>query len=207
MFVFVLFVILFSQSVYSVTRIESFGYWVMYTENRYDTYPLFDTFLYSTTDFIINGKIDDQQFVKLMINISLPHKKMFFAFQFVEPIGLTVDSPNVQVIKQFNEEVYAVRLTSVRFFDTLQQEQENNKNIKSNVKPYTDMYAVFYPELYNSAYIIMDERFINNLLLHKYCEIVITVGEKFIIFVIDTYRLKDGISQLLKLYSQKQKSI
>jgi hypothetical protein len=139
----------------------------------------------------------------MVVNISQYHNKIFFAFQFVTPIGLTVDDPNVRIINQFGEDTYAVRLTSVRFFDVLQQNNNTSNKTKSNVKTYTDIYAAFNPELYNTAYVIMDDRFVNELLTHKYCEITITVGKKIIIFVVDTNGLKEGTSQLLKLYSQE----
>jgi hypothetical protein len=205
--VLVTFVILFStQTVFGAIPIGNFGNWDMYVENSYDTYPVFNTFLFSSTKYTVNGKISDQQIVGTVVNISQYHNKMFFAFQFATPIGLTVNDPNVRIINQFGDDTYAVRLLliSVKFYDTLQQDNKNkntsNKN-KNNTKIYIDVYAAFNPELYNTAYVIMDDRFINELLTHKYCEITITVGKKIITFVVDTYGLKEGVSQLMKLYS------
>jgi len=200
-FILITFVILFSsQSVYGVTQVEQFGNWGMYVETTYDTYPVFNTFLFSVTSFTIKGKTSEQQLVGMIIGINQYHNKMYFAFQFVKPIGLTINDPNVRVVDVYGEETYAVRLTNVRFFDMLQNQNNKNKNM-SNVKIYVDVYAIFNPELYNTAYIIMDDKFLTELLTHKYCEITITVNNNFINFVIDTYGLKEGVSQLIKVYS------
>jgi hypothetical protein len=204
-------ILLSSQLVYGAIQVESYGKWSIYTENSYDTYPVYNMFLFSTTTYTVKGKVSDQQIVGLVIGIDQYHNKMYFAFQFSEPIGLSVVDPNVELIEVFGEQTYAVRLTSVRFYDTLQNNNTSGKTSStnksknkttSNVKIYTDIYAGFNPELDNTAYVIMDERFMSELFKHKYCEITITVGKNFIIFVVDTNGLKSGVKRLIELYYQ-----
>jgi len=200
-------ILLSSQLVYGVIQVESYGKWSIYTENSYDTYPVYNMFLFSTTTYTVKGKVSDQQIVGLVIGIDQYHNKMYFAFQFSEPIGLSVVDPNVELIEVFGEQTYAVRLTSVRFSDTLPNSTSSKKTSSktkttSNVKIYTDIYAGFNPNLDNTAYVIMDNRFMSELLKNKYCEITITVGRNFIIFIVDTNGLKSGVKRLIELYSQ-----